>query len=93
MLNILKSALIQLINDIDSGNTNISESEEQEIINLIQRISSTELSKLESADYIGVSRATFDNYIRNGWIPRGKKRRGFNELSWSKHDLDKFLQR
>lgn len=84
---------MQLIKDIDSGNTNISESEEQEIIDLIQRMSSKELSKLESADYIGVSRATFDNYIKNGWIPQGKKRRGCNLLFWNKYDLDKFLQR
>jgi len=26
---------------------------------------------LEAADYIGVSRATFDNYIRKGLIPKG----------------------
>jgi len=50
------------------------------------------MSKIESANYIGVSRATFDNYIKNGWIPKGMKRLGFNELSWNKSDLDKFLE-
>ena len=54
---------------------------------------SKQLSKLESAEYIGVSRATFDNYIAKGWIPEGKKRVGFKEKFWYKYDLDKYLER
>ncbi len=73
MIQILKNLLKQWIDDIDSGNTNIDESQQKEIIELLQRYNSKELSKLESADYIGVSRATFDNYIKNGWIPKGRK--------------------
>ena len=58
---------------------------------MLQKINSKELSKVESAEYIGVSRATFDNYINKGLIPKGRKRQGFKELSWNKSDLDKFL--
>lgn len=92
MLKIIRNLLQQIINDIDSGNSNISESEQLETIQFIQKIYSKELSKLEAADYIGVSRATFDNYINKGWIPKGKKRMGFKELSWSIYDLNKFLE-
>ena len=92
MLKIIRNLLQQIINDIDSGNSNISESEQLETIQFIQKIYSKELSKLEAADYIGVSRATFDNYISKGWIPKGKKRMGFKELSWSIYDLNKFLE-
>lgn len=92
MLGLLKELLQQLINDIDSGNSNISEKEQLDTIEFIQRIASKELSKIESAEYIGVSRATFDNYIRDNKIPRGHKRPGFKELSWNKNDLDKFLK-
>lgn len=92
MLEIIRNLLQQIINDIDSGNSNISESEQLETIQFIQKIYSKELSKLEAADYIGVSRATFDNYINKGWIPKGKKRMGFKELSWSIYDLNKFLE-
>jgi hypothetical protein len=35
-----------------------------------------------------MSRSTFDTYIRNGYIPKGKKQLGFKELSWNKYDLD-----
>ena len=93
MLNIIKTLLQQFVNDIDSGNTNINEQEQLEIINLLQKINQKELSKIESADYIGVSRATFDNYVSNGYIPKGKKRLGFKELSWNKKDLDDFLEK
>lgn len=30
----------------------------------------------------------FDNYVRAGIIPKGKKEVGFNELSWSLKDFD-----
>jgi predicted DNA-binding transcriptional regulator AlpA len=51
-----------------------------------------EMTKVESANYIGVSRATFDNYISKGIIPKGSKRPGLSNLMWSKSDLDKYLK-
>lgn len=93
MLKILRNLLQQIIDDIDSGNSNISESQQLEAINLIQKLNSKELSKLEAADYIGVSRATFDNYIQKGLLPAGKKRVGFKELCWYKHDLDEYVRK
>lgn len=92
MLKIIRNLLQQIIDDIDSGNSNISETEQFKVIDFINKINQKELSKIESAEYIGVSRATFDNYITRGLIPKGKKRSGFNELSWNKQDLDKFLK-
>lgn len=91
MLQILKSILLQFIEDIDTGNTNISEGQQEEIIQLFQKINQKELSKVESADYLGVCRATFDNYIAKGLLPPGHKRQGFKELSWNRLDLDKFV--
>lgn len=92
MLQIIRSLLQQIINDIDSNNSNISERQQFEFIKFIQKINTKELSKLEAAEYIGVSRATFDNYVREGLIPKGQKRTGFKELSWNKCDLDEFLE-
>ena len=92
MLKVLRNLLQQIIDDIDSGNSNMSQDNQLEAIQLIQKFYSNDLSKLEAAEYIGVSRATFDNYIKNGWIPKGTKRVGFKELSWKKFDLDEFLK-
>ena len=91
MLQLIKTALKQFINDIDSGNTNINEEQQQELLSLLLQFNSKELSKVEAAKYISVSRASFDNYIRKGLIPKGHKRPGFKELSWNKSDLDKYL--
>lgn len=91
MLEIIRHLLQQIIDDIDSGNSHISENEQLEAIDFIRRLNAKELSKIEAAEYIGVSRATFDNYIRNGKLPRGHKRPGFKELSWSKNDLNNFI--
>ena len=48
------------------------------------------LSKYASCEYLNISRATFDNYIREGKLPKGRKDEGFKELSWSIKDLEKF---
>lgn len=92
MINIIKSLLQRTLEDIDAGNTNISEDDAVKIIEMLQRLNSKEFSKLEAANYLGVSRATFDNYIKRGWIPKGQKRLGWKELSWNKLDLDNFLK-
>lgn len=57
---------------------------------VIQIMSNPEerLSKYLACSYLNVSRATFDNYVRCGKLPKGKKTAGFKELSWTKKDLD-----
>ena len=92
MIQLIKAAFKQFIDDIDSGNSNINEEQQKELLGLIQKFTTEQFSKLESANYIGVSRATFDNYITRGWIPKGQKRQGFKELFWNKSDLDEFIK-
>ena len=91
MLGLIRELLQQFIDDIDSGNSRMSQEQQLEALSMLYKLTSNELSKIEAAEYIGVSRATFDNYIREGLIPKGHKRAGFKELSWNKSDLDKFL--
>lgn len=49
------------------------------------------LSKYQACQYLNVSRATFDNYVREGKLPKGKKEAGFKELFYTKKDLDTFI--
>ena len=91
MIQLIKAALKQLLEDMDSGNTNINEEQQEKLLSLLLQFNSKELSKLEAAEYIGVSRATFDKYIREGLIPKGMKRQGVSNLFWKKSDLDKYL--
>lgn len=39
-----------------------------------------------------VSRATFDNLVREGVIPRGEKVVGFKELFWKEKTLDEVIK-
>lgn len=50
------------------------------------------MSKESACMYLDISRATFDNLVREGKIPKGEKALGFKELGWKKSDLDKVLK-
>ena len=93
MLNIVRNLLIQIINDIDTGNSNINEEDETKIIDLLKEYTDKEryLSKYAACQYLRISRATFDNYVREGKIPRGEHRIGFKELGWKVKDLDSYV--
>lgn len=82
MLNIVRNLLVQIINDIDTGNSNINEEDETKIIDLLKEYTDKEryLSKYAACQYLRISRATFDNYVREGKLPRGEHRIGFKEL-------------
>lgn len=92
MIKIIKNLLIKIINDIDSGNSNLTEDECTEVIEYLTWITNKneKLSKYQACKYLKISRATFDNYVRDGKLPKGKKQQSFKELYWIKKDLDKF---
>lgn len=87
MLNVIRKLLQQLLDDIDAGNSNITEEESKEIINLLASIQEPYISKYQACQLLNVSRATFDNMVRSGILPKGIKRTGFKELAWKKQEL------
>ena len=68
MLKVIRSLLVKLIDDIDTGNSEITEQEEEKIIAMLQQYSRKDegISKYQAAQFIGISRATFDNHVREG---------------------------
>lgn len=95
MLQIIRELLVKIINDIDAGNSNISEKEAIEIVSMLSEYTrkDTYMSKYAACKYLNISRASFDNYVREGKIPKGKHEIGFKELRWLKKDLDKFIEK
>lgn len=95
MINLIKEYLLKLVDNIDAGNSNLTEDETIKLISVLKELTDRErrLSKYESCRYLNVSRATFDNYVRAGKLPRGEHIAGFKELSWSRKDLDEFIQK
>lgn len=95
MLNIIKKQMLSIIDNIDSGNSNITEEEGYMVIDSLRSLTdkTVRLSKASACRHLGISRATFDNYVSTGKLPKGKKDVGFNELSWSKKELDECVKR
>ena len=94
MINLIRSLLQKCIDRIDAGNSNISADEEIEIIELLKKYTDKDrrLSKYQACTYLNMSRATFDNYVREGKIPKGKKETGWKELSWSESELKEVIK-
>lgn len=94
MKNLIAKMLRKIADDLDAGTTNLDEKGCHKVLNTINLMQhgDEEMSKSEAAEYIGVCRATFDNYVSNGLIPRGiNKHRDTKTLFWWKSDLDQFL--
>lgn len=81
----LRKVLLNAIDRIDNDNSSYSDEELSEIIDTINKATNTDnkLSKYQACSKLGISRATFDNYVREGIIPEGKKEVGFKEKFWT----------
>lgn len=92
MIKVIRRLLEDIINNIDAGNSNLSEEECLKAIDLLKEFTDKTkvFSKYEACKYLNISRASFDNYVRQGLLPKGIKTQGFKELFWSIKDLDNF---
>lgn len=79
---IIRTLLQKFIDDIDSDNCNITMEQQSKIISVLSNIANPDqrMSKIQACDYLGVSRATFDNYVRDGFIPKGIKQEGLKNF-------------
>lgn len=93
-LKLIAHSLHHFADEIDAGNTNASESELLELCDYLGFITDPEgkLSKYQAIKFLGISRATFDNYVQKGLIPKGQEQQGFKEKFWYKRDLIKFQE-
>lgn len=63
MIKIIRTLLAKIIDDIDTGNSNLTPEECEEIIDYLSSITNKneKLSKYQACKYLKISRATFDN--------------------------------
>ena len=94
MNQLLRRLLEQALDDMDAGNTNITQEDEEHIIEVLKTINKKDkfLSKYQAYTYLNMSRASFDNKIKEGLIPKGIKVEGFKELMWRETDLKKLIK-
>ena len=91
MLSIIKKMLVNVLENMNSGNSNITEDEQKELMDLLVRIGETKLSKYQACQLLNVSRATFDNLVREGKLPEGTRQAGFKEKFWRKSEIMKYI--
>lgn len=93
MNNFLKRVVTKLLREtadkIDSGNCELNEEQAMDIMSVLGH---EVLSKDEACSYLNLSRSRFDGLVKEGKIPKGKKRRGFKELIWYKDELTKIIR-
>lgn len=91
---ILAHLLRGLADNIDAGNSNITEAEMMEICEMISNSSNPDekISKYQTAELLGVSYKTVDYYVRKRYIPHGRQEIGFKEIFWYKKDILKYKE-
>lgn len=93
-MDVIAQLLEQCLGNIKAGTSNISEEDQLEIVAMLKKYTDKDrrLSKYQACTYLNISRATFDNYVREGKIPKGKKETGWKELSWSESELKELIK-
>lgn len=91
-LKLTKELLLKIANSIDENSSYINSEQYEELLSTVNFMtqSNVKYSKYQAINYLNISRATFDNYVADGKIPKGRKQQGFKEIFWLKSDLDKF---
>ena len=89
---LIRDLLAERIEAIDAGNSNL---DEESAISILKAITdSTDMtkrvSKYKACQILCISRATFDNYVREGKLPKGEHTIGFKELSWDLRTINDF---
>lgn len=94
LIDVIAQLLEQCLDNIKAGTSNISEEDQLEIVAMLRKYTDKDrrLSKYQACTYLNMSRATFDNYVREGKIPKGKKEIGWKELSWSESELKEVIK-
>lgn len=80
----VSKALREVADKIDSGNCELTEEQAMDVMSVVGH---EVLSKDQACSYLNLSRSRFDDLVREGKLPKGRKRRGFKELFFYKDEL------
>ena len=85
----IKNTIIKMLREtadkIEVGTCEMSDTEAMELLSIL---SHRAMSKEDSCIYLNISRSRFDDLVREGKLPKGRKRRGFKELVFYQDELD-----
>lgn len=88
---ITKEIVLSILKDsIQKIEQNKCELSEEDVYQVLKQVAHIPMSKSDAYKYMELSRTAFDYKISKGELPRGQKRKGFNELVWYKDQLDEY---
>ena len=90
IVKIVANLLRDLANKLDTGNSELSETEAMDIMSIL---SHRVMSKETACRYLNYSKSQFDNYVRSKQLPLGRKRVGFKEKVWYQDELDTCIEK
>lgn len=76
--------MIEYGHKIKDGSCVLSVEEQSDILSAICH---TPLKKEEACEFLNLKRSRFDDLVREGKIPRGRKRKHYKELVWYEDEL------
>lgn len=93
-LKLLSGEFRRIADDIDDGNSNLTEDDCIELIESIAHYtdSTKKYSIYQAAKFLGKSKSSLDKYIKSGKLPEGRKEQGFTEKFYLKKDLIKMKE-
>ena len=94
MNNLVKKTIVKLLREtadkIDASNSNI---EEQTALDICSALTHITYSTEEACQYVHLSRSRFDDLVREGVFPKGRKLIGRKELVWYRDELDECIKK
>lgn len=86
----LADSLIEIAGKLKA---NTSEIDEEQAIKLMKVVAHQPLSKEQAALHLNMSTSKFDTLVREGWMPKGRKKLGWKEKVWYEDEIDKWYER
>lgn len=86
LVKVFSKLLRDTADKLDAGTCEIGEDQAMDVISML---SHQPLSKDQACTYLNMSRSKFDELVKEGKLPKGRKRRGFKELVWFQDELIK----
>ena len=93
-MNIVRKEFVRMLREladkIDAGN---SEIDEEQSLRIMKLIAHQPLSKEQAAIHLNMSTKKFDNLVREGYFPKGRRKLGWKEKVWYEDEIDKAYKR
>lgn len=95
MLKVLRDLLAGIVDDMDAGNTNISEEQLMKAIEIVKpyALRSPYVTAYKAYTYLGVCPKTFRTLVAKGELPKGIKEAGETSLKWLKTDIENYSKK